>query len=58
MKNLQIQLSAASLAVTTISAIYQAYYIAPNYLSRLDHLHKKMDILYTRNGMILQNKPN
>ena len=53
MKYAQIQLSVASLAVTTFSAIYQAFYVAPKHSNRLAHLDKKMDILYTRNGMVV-----
>lgn len=55
MKYAQIHLSVAGLAVTTVSAIYQAFYVAPNHSNRLAHLDKKIDILYSRNGMLMLN---
>lgn len=55
MKHIQLQISMASLVVTTTSAIYQAFYIAPNHSSHLDNLDKKMNILYSRNGMMVMN---
>ena len=48
--------TAASLAVTTLSAIYQAVYIVPKQAQRFDHLDRKMDILYSRNGMHVRSK--
>jgi len=54
MKNAQF--TAASLAVTTLSAIYQAVYIVPKQAQRFDHLDRKMDVLYSRNGMHVRSK--
>uniref|UniRef100_A0A6C0KKP2 Uncharacterized protein n=1 Tax=viral metagenome TaxID=1070528 RepID=A0A6C0KKP2_9ZZZZ len=56
MRNLQF--AVASLAVTTTSAMYQAFYVAPTHSKRFDHLDKKMDILYSRNGMHIRSKYN
>jgi len=56
MRNLQF--AVASLAVTTTSAIYQAFYVAPTHSKRFDHLDKKLDILYSRNGMHIRSKYN
>ena len=57
MKRTQLRISMAGLAVTTASAIYQAFYVAPNHSNHLDNIDKKMDILYSRNGMMVMN-PN
>lgn len=48
--------TAASLVVITMSAIYQAVYIVPKQAQRFDHLDRKMDILYSRNGMHVRSK--
>lgn len=58
MKRVQLQLSIASLAVTTISAIYQALHVAPNQIRHLDNIDKKIDVLYSRNGMVILRRPN
>jgi len=55
MKRTQIRVAMASLAVTSASALYQAFYIAPRHSFHLDNIDKKIDILYSRNGMMVMN---
>lgn len=44
--------TAASLVVTSISAMYPAFYVAPKQAI----LTKKMNIMYSRNGMYVRSK--
>lgn len=48
----RIPMAAMSLAVTSSGILYQAGCVIPEQNRKIDHIHKKIDLLILRNGIV------